>query len=385
MEVVFWISILVIFYTYVGYAIVLYILVKLRGKKNAPPDEYDLPEATLVVAAYNEEQIIQEKISNSIQLKYPPGKLKIIFVTDGSTDRTPDIIRNTPQVQLMHSPERLGKIHAINRAMQQVNSEVVFFTDANTILNEEALVLMARHYTQSDIGAVSGEKRVHIADSSDATAGEGFYWKYESALKKWDAQLYSVVGAAGELFSIRTKLFEEVPVDTILDDFIISLRIAGKGYRVAYEPSAYAVELPSESIKEELKRKVRIAAGGWQSVIRMPGLLNPFHNPVLTFQYISHRVLRWTITPVLLVLVLTLNITLVVQNDRKLYLMLLILQLAFYGAAVTGYLMERMQIKVKAFFVPYYFSMMNYAVLAGAVRYFRGKQNAVWEKARRKE
>lgn len=387
MKIVFWISLFIIFYTYVGYGIALYFLVKLKRVfiKNKNIDEINFtPSLTLVVAAYNEETIIEEKIKNTLSLYYPQDKFKIVFVTDGSTDRTSSIIASYPQIRLMHKNLRSGKIDAIHRVMAEADTEIVVFTDANTFLNKEALLKLARHYADPKVGAVSGEKRVHIEESSDATAGEGFYWKYESKLKKWDAELYSVVGAAGELFSIRTSLYVAVEPDTLLDDFMISMRIALQGYKIAYDPDAYAVENSSENLKEELKRKVRIAAGGIQSVIRTQKLLNPFINPVLSFQYISHRALRWTITPLLMIFVFFLNSCIVLQSDELLYQLLILAQIAFYGSALLGWLLESRQVRIKILFIPYYFCFMNYAMLAGMYRYFFTKQTVLWEKAKRK-
>jgi biofilm PGA synthesis N-glycosyltransferase PgaC len=268
--------------------------------------------------------------------------------------------------------------------MKQVETDITIFTDANTFLNEDALINIARHYQDASVGAVAGEKRVKIADTADATAGEGFYWKYESTLKKWDAELYSVVGAAGELFSIRTDLYIRVPPDTVLDDFMISLRIAEKGYRIVYEPDAYALETPSANIKEELKRKIRIAAGGIQSVLRLKKLLNPFYNYVLSFQYISHRVLRWTITPFLLIAAVLLNLLIVMEYQSLFYTLLLLCQCSFYMLAFAGWLLEQKNIRIKALFIPYYFCVMNYAVLAGIFRYVFSEQKVTWDKAKRK-
>ncbi|MDQ6761220.1 MAG: glycosyltransferase family 2 protein, partial [Bacteroidota bacterium] len=194
----------------------------------------------------------------------------------------------------------------------------------------------------------------------------------------------SVVGAAGELFSVRTNLYEPVPPDTILDDFMISLRIASKGYRIAYEPDAFAMEDTSLNTSEELKRKIRIAAGGIQSILRLKSLLNPFKNPLLTFQYISHRVLRWTVTPFLMIITLALNIIIVFYDPQLIYKLILIVQSLFYLFALAGWLFERRQIKIKPLFIPYYFCMMNAAVILGIRRYFLKGQNAAWEKAKRK-
>ncbi|GAA4315980.1 glycosyltransferase family 2 protein [Mucilaginibacter gynuensis] len=387
MIIAFWLSLFIVFYAFAGYGLVLFILVKIKraiSGKPVIPDAVNLPTCTLVVAAYNEERFIAEKIQNSLALNYPEGKLKLLFVTDGSTDNTAAIVSTFAQVKLMHSDARSGKIAAVHRAMTEVDSEVVVFTDANTFLNTDAIVNICRHYADEKVGAVAGEKRVHIDETADATAGEGFYWKYESKLKTWDSELYSVVGAAGELFSIRRELYVPVQPDTILDDFMISLLVTIDGYRVVYEPDAYATETASQNVKEELKRKIRIAAGGIQSILRLKSLLNPFRNFVLSFQYISHRVLRWTVVPFLMILALLLNILIVATcAGCCFYWFMLICQLGFYGMSLLGWYFESREMKVKIFFIPYYFCMMNYAVIRGIFRYSAGKQSAIWEKAKR--
>ncbi len=384
----FWISLCIVFYTYAGYGIVLFVLVKflrLFKKKPVMNPDFDFLTVTVIVAAYNEAYCIEEKIKNTLSLDYPKDKVKYLFVTDGSTDETPTIISNYPSIRLMHQEGRSGKIVAVHRAMKEVDTQLAVFTDANTMLNELALVNICRHYQFPEVGAVAGEKRVQIDSSGDATAGEGFYWKYESKLKALDSELYSVVGAAGELFSVKTELYVPVAPDTILDDFMISMLIAEKGYRIIYEPDAYATESASANTKEELKRKIRIAAGGIQSFLRLTSLLNPFKFPILSFQYFSHRVLRWTITPFLLLLSYILNWVIVIHaHGDWIYQVLLGFQCLFYGFALLGWSIQSRLIKIKIFFIPYYFCMMNFAVLAGIKRYVFSNQSVLWEKAKRK-
>lgn len=375
-------------YTYVGYGIVLRLLVGLKRSREKQREiiEYQefCPETTIVIAAYNEAGFIEEKIRNTLELDYPPDKLQVVIVTDGSTDNTPDIVRQYSEVKLLHQPERRGKIAAVHRTMKEVNTPVVIFTDANTYLNPEAIRNIVYHYRNPRVGGVAGEKRIHVEEKDSASgAGEGFYWKYESALKTWDAELYSVVGAAGELFSVRTELYEDIPQDTIIEDFYLTLRIAQKGYRIAYEPNAYALEGPSASIKEELKRKIRIASGGIQAIVRLKALLNIFRYGILSFQYISHRVLRWTVTPLALVLLFFLNILL--YNRSEFYQLTFYGQILFYLAALVGYVLANRSIKIKAFFIPYYFFIMNYAVFRGIIRYLKGSQSVTWERAQRSE
>ena len=205
-------------------------------------------------------------------------------------------------------------------------------------------------------------------------------------LKKWDAELYSVVGAAGELFAIRTELFQEVEKDTLLDDFIISLRVAQKGYTIQYDPEAYAIETASANVKEELKRKIRISAGGIQSVVRLWSLLNFFKYGTLSFQYISHRILRWTLAPLSLLILIPAGLILAIKEgilDFGFYSILFWLQILFYAAALFGWYLENKSIKVKILFIPYYFFIMNLYVFLGLKRYLKGSQSVNWERAKR--
>jgi cellulose synthase/poly-beta-1,6-N-acetylglucosamine synthase-like glycosyltransferase len=250
------------------------------------------------------------------------------------------------------------------------------------MLGKESIMKIAQMFSNPKVGCVSGEKRISNSEEEAASAaGEGLYWKYESALKRWDAELYSAVGAAGELFAIRTELFNEVEPDTLLDDFIISLRVAMAGYKIDYDPEAYAQETASANVREELKRKIRIAAGGIQSVIRLYPLLNIFKYGMLSFQYISHRVLRWTITPLALLALLIINIPLAI--DSNFFALVLGLQLLFYISAFIGWMFENRKMKVKIFFIPYYFFIMNYAVYMGLGRYIKKTQSVNWERAKR--
>jgi len=374
------------FYAYLGYGIVIFILDKLK-KALFPAKKYTFdpaytPHVTLFIAAYNEADFIEQKLKNCFELIYPKDKLEIIFVTDGSDDGTPEIISKYPNVQLYHEPGRAGKISAVNRTMQYVKTPVVIFCDANTLLNPEALLKMARHFSNPKVGCVAGEKKVLTKEKDSAAAGEGIYWKYESFLKKLDSSFNTVVGAAGELFGMRTELFHSTEKNAIIEDFVISLRIAGKGFKVVYEPEAYAMETSSANVTEELKRKIRICAGGIQSIVWLAYLLNPFKYGWLTFQYVSHRVLRWSLVPLFMLFLIPVNIILA-KCVGGVYAWILAGQLLFYTAALLGWFLENRSIKVKALFVPYYFFIMNYAVFLGFKRYIKGQQSVIWEKAKR--
>ncbi|MBI9039309.1 MAG: glycosyltransferase family 2 protein [Bacteroidales bacterium] len=391
-KIILWVLIFIVFYAYLGYGILLFIIIKIRRllglRKIFTGNEDYEPEVTLLVAAYNEKDYIDAKVKNSFDQSYPKEKIKNVWVTDGSDDGTPELLKKYDGVTVYHKDERAGKIAAMNRGMDFVETPIVIFSDGNTTLGIDAVKEIVKLFRNPKVGCVSGEKRI-VQKGVDAAAGagEGIYWKYESTLKKWDAELYSVVGAAGELFAIRTELYQHVEKDTLLDDFIISLRVAKKGYTIQYNPEAYAIETASANVKEELKRKIRISAGGIQSILRLPELLNPFKYGVLSFQYISHRVLRWTLAPLSLLFIFLLNLVLSIKigffDFNNIYTWLFWGQVVFYILALIGWYLENKKIKIKILFIPYYFFIMNLSVYLGFNRFIKGKQSVKWERAKR--
>jgi cellulose synthase/poly-beta-1,6-N-acetylglucosamine synthase-like glycosyltransferase len=385
MEELFIVSIIILVYTYLGYGLIVKCLTLFTKKEVLPRliDE-DLPDITHIIAAYNEEAILEEKINNCSSLNYPKHKVKTIIVTDGSTDRSSDIAEYDDRVINYHSEKRAGKLAAVNRVIKDVESGITIFSDANAILNDDALRNIAYHFQNNMVGAVAGEKVVRADDADDATSsGEGLYWKYESWLKKIDYQLHSVVGAAGELFAIRTHLYECPKSDMLIEDFITSVTVAKKGYRVAYAPDAIASESSSASISEEIKRKVRISAGGLQAVVFFSALLNPFKYGILSFLYISHRVLRWTLSTLCLITAFFSNF-LLLSSGVVIYEVLFLLQILFYSLSIAGYYFKQHKIKIKIAFVPFYFSFMNLSVFMGLFRLLSGNYAVTWEKAVRK-
>jgi len=392
MEIIFWVLIFIVFYAYLGYGIILFLLVVIKRifkKKQTNIDNNYEPEVTLFVAAYNEKDYVDDKVNNSFNLDYPSEKVRQVWITDGSDDGTPNILKGYTNkgVEVHHEDARGGKIGAMNRGMQFVKTPIVIFSDGNTMLGKESIRRIVNLFKDPKVGCVSGEKRIASKDTDTAVGSEGIYWKYESKLKKWDAELYSVVGAAGELFAIRTDLFQKVEKDTLLDDFIISLRIAMDGYTIQYDPEAYAIENSSADVKEELKRKIRISAGGIQSIVRLAPLLNIFKYGTLSFQYISHRVLRWTLAPLSLPAIFILNLIIAnnygFSNYENIYVIIYYLQIIFYVLALSGWYLENKKIRLKALFIPYYFFIMNYAMYLGFGRYIKGKQTVNWERAKR--
>lgn len=376
MSTLFWLCMAIVVYTYVGYGIVLYLLVfvkRLATKAKPLADITDdrLPEVTLMVCAYNEEDIIAEKMDNTRRLDYPSDRLHLVWVTDGSNDNTNVLLSAYPEVKVIYFPERRGKAAALKHGIKEIDTEIVMMTDANTMLNPEAVREVARLMQDPKVGCVSGEKKVMArSDSDEAAQGEGLYWKYESTLKRLDSELYSAMGAAGELCVIRRQLMTDIPDDTLLDDFIISMEIVKKGYKIAYTSNAYAMEYGSADLHEESKRKRRIAAGGLQSCWRLRSLMNPLRHPVVAFQFVSHRVLRWTITPVCLFALVPLNTLLVLSGEGIVYTIIWILQILFYASAAAGVRISK------------YFIFMNLNVFRG-MAYLFNNSTGMWEKAKR--
>jgi biofilm PGA synthesis N-glycosyltransferase PgaC len=378
-------SCFIVFYNYAGYALIAILLNRIR-RRPAPPTPADdlLPSVSFIVAAYNEADCIDQKIANSLELDYPPQKIEFLFISDGSNDSTPSLVRRYDRITSLHQPERQGKSAALNRAVSAANHEILIFSDANTILNRDAIGLIARHYLDPAVGGVAGEKKVlqPAAGGNEVGEGEGLYWKYESFLKKTDAAFYSVVGAAGELFSLRRSLFTTLPAAIVLDDFVLSLKVAQLGFRVEYEPAACASELPSASMEDERKRKVRIAAGGFQAISLLSPLLAFWKYPRLSFLYISHRVLRWAASPFCLVLAFLSNGMLVLLGGSPILTIVFIAQCAFYAAAALAALEPSLR-RFKLVKLAYYFVFMNFCAILGFFRFLNGGQSAVWEKARR--
>lgn len=384
MELLFWISISIVLYTFLGYGVVITILAAFKEKKAAYPnlEDEDLPEVSLLIAAYNEEEILLDKIHNSLQLDYPKEKLKITFVTDGTSDGSLELLSKFSEITCNHSSARKGKIAAINRIMPSIDSPITIFTDANVMLNPAAIRHLVRHFQSNLVAAVSGEKVVQSTTSDAASAsGEGFYWKYESYLKKKDAEWNTLVGSAGELIAIRTNLYQAPAEDTIIEDFVMTIRLAADGYRVAYEPEAIASETGSANVEEEEKRKVRISAGGIQAIRRLPEALNFLKHPGMTFQYLSHRVLRWTGMPLALIFALISSASL--AKEGGIYLIAFVTQLLFYSFAAIGHFRRNKATSKKYFHIPFYFTFMHICVIKGWVRYLKGKQSVTWEKSKR--
>lgn len=390
-KIVFWICLCLVVYTYVGYGILLFLILKFKRlfwrpepTPILPLNESLLPKVTLMICAYNEAEVIEEKMKNIQALNYPKDKLCVMWVTDGSNDASNELLSAYPEVKLVYSPERRGKAAAMQHGLQENQAEYVIFTDANTMLNANAIREIVRQFMKNNVSCVSGEKRVAARyQGQTAAEGEGIYWKYESTLKHWDSELYSAMGAAGELFAVRMSHYRPAPSNALLDDFMISMLILKDGHRIAYTKEAYATEYGSANMQEESKRKRRIAAGGLQSIWWLRSLMNPFTHPKVAFQFVSHRVLRWSITPLALLALIPLNLLLLIFDGSTVYCIIALLQLLFYLAAFAGIALNMLGHKNKWLNIPAYFLFMNMNVFIGLPYLLSHKSSGKWEKAKR--
>jgi cellulose synthase/poly-beta-1,6-N-acetylglucosamine synthase-like glycosyltransferase len=376
--VAFWAAAVLLAQTYFLYPLWLLLLARVRpARTGAPPRPADWPAVSLVVAAHDEAECIGEKLKNSLALDYPADRLEVLIGSDGSTDGTDAIVAGQldPRIRLSAAP-RAGKTSVLNRCIPQARGEIVVLSDANTRIEPAALKALVRHFEDADVGAVCG--RLQLYNPTRAEYEESAYWKYESWLKALEGTQGAVVGANGGLYALRRDLFSRLPPSTIVDDFVIPLRLLDEGYEVLYEPAALAWEETTEDYGREFGRRARIAAGNFQSLGLVPGLLSPFRG-FPAFAFWSHKVLRW-FAPALMLVALAANLLLLGQ---PFYRFTLAAQLAFYALAWLGSLSVGPSMLRRIAGVAYYFVTMNLAIVVGFWRFLRNSQAAAWERTAR--
>ena len=381
LEFCFWFAFALLVFIYIGYGLILAFISRLFP---SPPQYWEstdaMPSVCIVIPAYNERDCLSAKLANTLSLNFPSEKLSILVVTDGSTDGSEALNWPGNRVRVLHQAERKGKSAALNRAMPFSSAEITAITDANTLLNPDALLSLTAPFQWKSVGGVAGEKCV-LAEQGNSASNEGLYWKYESLIKRFDARFLTIVGAAGELFAFRTHLFKPLEHDAVLDDFILSVRIVEQGFRVAYAPGAQASEKASPGLRAEWKRKVRISAGVFQSLPRLELPCKPWKWPRAWFVFLGHRWMRWMLAPPLLLFFLLVHLILGIQH-HQLWAITAFFHLGLYLWALLGFALNRFALNIPFFYTPMYFCMMNVAIVAGAVRYLRGKQSVLWEKVR---
>jgi cellulose synthase/poly-beta-1,6-N-acetylglucosamine synthase-like glycosyltransferase len=351
-------------------------LVFLSGRKSRRASEgrFPQPRIAIVIAAYNEETVIEERVKNALSLNYPEQLCEILIGLDSPTDSTAEILHRLdfPRVRVFHFSERRGKLRVISDLVQRTSAEILVFTDANTHFQPDCVEKLIRHFSNARVGVVSGEE-VRASGKEVDPSAEGAYWKYESALKILESRAGYLHSANGGVYAIRRELFHPEP-DLIVEDFQIPLAVRFDGHLVIYDPEAISVEEIAPTLAAQFERRVRIAAGNFQTLFSNPGYLNPF-NAGPAFAYWSHRVLRW-VTPLLLVLTWVCCAVLLGVHP---YQWLFVLQTTFWLLALLGYWRKTENKPVGVCQVPFYFCSMNCALVLGFFRYLRGSQSVAWK------
>ena len=377
MELIFWTSLGVILYVYVGYPLLL-AMIAFRAPPTRQDDSY-CPSVSLIIAAYNEEKVLREKIDNSLALDYPRDRIEIVIASDGSTDATDAIAASYMErgIILYKVIPRGGKTRALNTVIPKTRGEILVLSDANTMFQPDAIRKLVRHFADPTVGAVSGDVRLVDAAESHAYS-EGLYYCYERWLQGLESQVGSVIGADGGMYAVARRHFRPPVNSIILDDFVISMTVARLGFRVLYEPEAVAIEQGTLSGREEFFRKVRIIAGGIQALKLGAGVPN-LGQPLLLLGYFSHKLLRW-LMPCLMLLIFLAAAALA---KEPFYVFILSVQVLFYGAAL-GYGLNTLglrQLRISG--IAYYFSFVNSAALLGLWKGLWGRQNAAWQRTTR--
>jgi cellulose synthase/poly-beta-1,6-N-acetylglucosamine synthase-like glycosyltransferase len=380
-EAVFWLCTALVVYVYAAYPALLWVLARLFGVTATRPKRLPLPFVSVVIAAHNEERVIQQRLDNLLALDYPADRLEILIASDGSTDHTCEIVRQcpSPRVRLLDFTVNRGKTAVLNDAVQQAKGEIILLSDANTMLDRRAARRMAYWFGDPRVGVVCG--RLVLVDSSTGENADGVYWKYETFLKIREARLGALLGANGALYAIRRSLFPNPPDRIAVDDFVIPLLAQMRsGCRIVYEADAVAYEETPAEIRSEFARRSRIGAGGFQSLSLLWPLLNPLRGWI-ALAFASHKVLRW-VCPFFLLGAAIASTALIV---RPLYLMAVVGQLALYGVALAVYLWPGLGSTSRIARLPTLFTAMNLALLAGFVRWISGRQAGVWERTARSD
>lgn len=385
-RVLFWVCLLLVAYAYALYPGLLFLayaaaqvqrdwryLLTRRNRRAGSPGPEDLPAASMIIPAYNEETHLHEKIANTRRIDYPPEKLDVVIVSDGSSDRTVEILKAVPDssIQKIFLPVRKGKSNALNEAVRRSQNDILIFSDASTLFSPAAVKNLVRHFNDPRVGAVCGSLQFQGSDEVRQT--EGVYWKYESILRLMETRLGATLTASGAIYALRRQCYPVLSADTVIEDFVIPMNARRMGYKVVYDPEAVATEFSAATVGGEFTRRVRLAAGSFRAL----GQLIRTRQPAFTlWAFLSHKFLRWVV-PFLLIAVFITNLFLL---GHVLYRLLFILQMMFYIWAVVGFLLRHHPGRIPFARVGYFVVAMNLAYLVGFVRYISGRNEATWQR-----
>lgn len=377
-EVIFWSVFALTVYTYIGYSLVILLLASII--RNPVAKDSIEPKVTFLITAYNEEKNIAAKIEQTLSLDYPGDRLELIIASDGSSDRTDDIVRGFADrgVRLIRVEGRVGKTATQNVAVQQATGEIIIFSDATTRYERSAIRNIVRNYADPTVGAVSGRYEYFNPTGASIGTGSILFWKYENLIKRLQTNIKTITGCCGCIYSVRRSAFVPLPAD-IISDLVEPLKVVERGYRIVFEPEAVAFEETTERSNEEFWMRVRVVTRGMRGLLYMRSLFNPARHAFVAFQLLSHKVLRWLI-PLFLLTLFIANLFLV---GRPFYNVTLALQVAFYLFALIGLLIERRGFFAKLLSIPLYFTTVNVAAVVAMYRVWKGYKAVTWETVRK--
>ncbi|MDP3791840.1 MAG: glycosyltransferase family 2 protein [Candidatus Omnitrophota bacterium] len=381
MIIIFWISILMLFYTYIGYPI--YVFVRAKRYKNAVLKDADFrPKVSVIMSAYNEGSYIEKKIKNLLESSYPKDDLETLVGSDGSTDATDQILSRMAdkRVKVFCYKDRRGKPSVLNDLVLQATGEILVFCDVRQLFEKSAISELVSNFSDENIGCVSGELIFKsLAQDTEIAKGVGAYWDYEKFIRRCESAVHSMVGATGAIYAIRKALYLPVPSDIVLDDVYIPLNISRMGYRTILDQDAKAYDRPAMETSEEYRRKVRTLAGNYQIFSMFKDLLVPFLRPV-SLALVSHKLFR-VIAPFFMISVFVSNLFMAMEGS---YILFLMAQIAFYALAIVGALTCRQKNKkfvIKIASTAYIFCFLNFTAIVGLYRFLSGKQKIAWERS----
>lgn len=377
-QLTFWITLFLIFYTYFGYSISL-ILLSAVFKRDLVKKNIE-PKVTFLITAYNEEKDIARKLENTLSLDYPREKLELLVASDGSTDRTDEIVRSFAGrgVKLLRVEGRVGKTQTQNRAVEAATGEVIIFSDATTRYDGQAIRKIVQNYADGSVGAVSGRYEYYNPTGAAIGTGNILFWKYENFIKRCQTSIKTISGCCGCIYSVRRALYVPLPPD-IISDLVEPLKILEKGYRIVFEPEAVAFEETTEKASEEFYMRIRVITRGMRGLLYMKSLFNPFRYGFVSFQLFSHKLLRW-LMPVFMILLFASNLFL---TGAVFYDVFLALQILFYLSVALAWAGEKANIKYKFLSIPLYFFTVNAASLISMYKTFKGYKAVTWETKRK--
>lgn len=382
----FWTCFLLVAHTYLLYPLLLFAassaiqlrrdwqyLTRRRDRRRIPSEPLDPPEVTLIIPAFNEERYLPAKLANLREMDYPKDALDIVFVCDGSTDRTGAILRDAEggNIRVIHLPERGGKANAINQAVASARHGLLVLSDAATLFAPDAVKKLVRHFTDPRVGVMCGALQFQANAESQQT--EGVYWRYESMLRLMESRLGVTLNASGAIYAMRRECFVPIPTDTLVEDLVVPLGVRRRGFRVGYDPEATAVDFAPTTVGGEFTRRVRIATGSFRA---LGEIIAARLDPLTAFAFLSHKLLRWFL-PFFLAGMLAASAALAAS---PLYRALLVFQLLFYAFGLAGFLFRQRLRGVRYVLVPYYLLAIHLAFLVGFVRFLIGSDTAEWRR-----